>query len=74
METSASTAPGHIALAPSAFADQQPLLPNLMHKRGHIDQYAQGGVGTRATRSWKRHTQPMMRSGNAIALGRNENK
>ncbi|WP_327097353.1 DUF4157 domain-containing protein [Nocardia vinacea] len=50
MEASASTAPGHIALAPSAFADEQTLLRNLVHERVHIDQYTQGRVGTGVTR------------------------
>ncbi|MFQ6331609.1 hypothetical protein ACLMAL_36565 (plasmid) [Nocardia sp. CWNU-33] len=49
MEASASTAPGHIALAPSAFADEQTLLRNLVHERVHIEQYQQGRVGTGVT-------------------------
>ncbi|WP_433665590.1 eCIS core domain-containing protein [Nocardia sp. CA-128927] len=50
MEASASTAPGHIALAPSAFADEQTLLRNLVHERVHIEQYEQGRVGLGVTR------------------------
>ncbi|MFD0366247.1 DUF4157 domain-containing protein [Nocardia sp. GCM10030253] len=50
MEASASTGPGHIALAPSAFADEQTLLRNLVHERVHIEQYQQGRVGSGVTR------------------------
>ncbi|OXR40751.1 hypothetical protein B7C42_07175 [Nocardia cerradoensis] len=41
---SASTSGDHIALAPSAFADEESLMRNLVHERVHIDQYAQGKV------------------------------
>ncbi|WP_019929064.1 DUF4157 domain-containing protein [Nocardia sp. BMG111209] len=50
MQASASTAPGHIALAPSAFADEETLMRNLVHERVHIDQYADGRVGSSVTR------------------------
>ncbi|MGV9679422.1 WXG100-like domain-containing protein [Nocardia sp. NPDC003482] len=46
MGASASTGPGHIALAPSAFADEEALLRNLVHERVHIEQYAQGRIGS----------------------------
>jgi hypothetical protein len=50
MQASASTGPGHIALAPSAFADEETLMRNLVHERVHIDQYQQGRVvGTGVT-------------------------
>lgn len=50
MEASASTSPGHIALAPGAFADEETLLRNLVHERVHIDQYEQGRVSMAVTK------------------------
>lgn len=49
MGASASTAPGHIALAPGAFVDEETLMRNLVHERVHIDQYAQGRVSSNVT-------------------------
>ncbi|RMI28497.1 WXG100-like domain-containing protein [Nocardia stercoris] len=42
----ASTKPGQIILAPSAFADEETLMRTLVHENCHIEQYAAGRINT----------------------------
>ncbi|MFC8047863.1 DUF4157 domain-containing protein [Nocardia sp. NPDC057353] len=45
MEASASTHENSINLGPSAFADEESLVRNLIHERVHVEQYRDGRVG-----------------------------
>ncbi len=44
MQASASSNGNHIALAPSAFVDEESLMRNLVHERVHVDQYLAGRI------------------------------
>ncbi|WP_254205791.1 eCIS core domain-containing protein [Nocardia alni] len=45
-QASASTVPGHIVFAPSAFADEESLMRTLVHEKVHIDQYRAGLINS----------------------------
>ncbi|MEU3015385.1 eCIS core domain-containing protein [Nocardia asteroides] len=49
MQASASAHENSINLAPSAFADEESLVRNLIHERTHVEQFRDGRVGSSAS-------------------------
>ncbi|MGW6623750.1 WXG100-like domain-containing protein [Nocardia sp. NPDC055002] len=50
MGASASTHENSVNLAPSAFADEESLVRNLIHERAHVEQFRDGRTGSSATK------------------------